>query len=125
MEVPDVLVVTKDDLGEVARRAQRDLRAALAALGSGHIPVLAVSSIAPTTGIEELVGALEAHRGRTDLHERRVRSRRLSALREFVAEHGEGALRKVGGRREAERFLGEQSPERSVSDLVRALESAA
>jgi LAO/AO transport system kinase len=125
MEVPDVLVVTKDDLGEVARRAQRDLHAALAALGSGDVPVLAVSSIAPPTGIEELAGALEAHRERTDLRERRVRSRRLSALREFVAEHGEGALRRIGGRREAERFLGGQSPERSVSDLVRALETAA
>jgi LAO/AO transport system kinase len=125
MEVPDVLVVTKSDLGDLARRAQRDLGAALAALGSAHVPVLAVSSIAPPTGIEELAEALEAHRRRTDLRERRVRSRRLSALREFVAEHGEGALRRIGGRREAERFLVGQSPERSVSDLVRALETAA
>ena len=125
MEVPDVLVVTKSDLGDLARRAQRDLGAALAALGSAHVPVLAVSSIAPPTGIEEMAEALEAHRRRTDLRERRVRSRRLSALREFVAEHGEGALRRIGGRREAERFLGRQSPERSVSDLVRALETAA
>jgi LAO/AO transport system kinase len=125
MEVPDVLVVTKSDLGDLARRAQRDLGAALAALGSAHVPVLAVSSIAPPTGIEEMAEALEAHRRRTDLRERRVRSRRLSALREFVAEHGEGALRRIGGRREAERFLVGQSPERSVSDLVRALETAA
>jgi LAO/AO transport system kinase len=125
MEVPDVLVVTKADLGEVARRAQRDLRAALVALGSQDVPVLAVSSVPPPAGIEELAGAMEAHRERTDLHERRLRSRRLSALREFVAEHGEGALRRVGGRREAESFLAGQSPERSVSDLVRALETAA
>ncbi len=37
MEVPDVLVVTKADLGDVALRAQRDLRAALRSLGvRGH-----------------------------------------------------------------------------------------
>ena len=35
MEVPDVLVVTKADLGTVADRAVRDLRAALRSLGDG------------------------------------------------------------------------------------------
>ena len=42
MEVPDVLVVTKADLGAVARRAEHDLRAALGALGAPDTPVLAV-----------------------------------------------------------------------------------
>ena len=36
MEVPDVLVVTKADLGDVARRARRDLEQALKALGSAE-----------------------------------------------------------------------------------------
>jgi len=125
MEVPDVLVVTKADLGEAARRAQRDLSAALAALGSRDVPVLAVSSLAPPEGIEELARALEAHRERTDVGERRLRSRRLSALRELVAEHGEGAVRKLGGRREAERLLSTRPPEESVSDLLRVLEAGA
>ena len=40
MEVPDVLVVTKSDLGTVAQRAVRDLRAALRSLGDGA-PVVA------------------------------------------------------------------------------------
>ena len=35
MEVPDVLVVTKADLGATAQRAVRDLRAALRSLGDG------------------------------------------------------------------------------------------
>lgn len=125
MEVPDVLVVTKADLGDTARQAQRDLRSALAALGSHDVPVHAVSSMAPPEGIEELAAALEAHRADTNLDERRLRSRRASALRELVDEHGEGALRRIGGRREAERLLSARPPGESVSDLLRALEARA
>ena len=44
MEVPDLLVVTKADLGEVATRSRRDLGQALKAVGSAEVPVLAVSS---------------------------------------------------------------------------------
>ena len=58
MEVPDVLVVTKADLGDAARRARADLDQALAALGSSDVPVVAVSSLAPTSGIDELAAAL-------------------------------------------------------------------
>ena len=62
-----------------------------------------------------------AYRANIDLAGRRLRSRRMSALREFVAEHGEGALRRVGGRREADRLLAEQDPRASVGELIRAL----
>jgi GTPase len=124
MEVPDVLVVTKADLGDAARRAQADLDQALAALGSSEVPVVAVSSVAPTTGIDELIAALDAHRERIDVGERRLRARRLSALREFTAEHGESALRALGGRREAQRLLDARDPEESVAGLVGALEGA-
>jgi LAO/AO transport system kinase len=122
MEVPDVLVVTKADLGDAATRARRDLEQALAALGSADVPVVAVSSVPPPAGIDELADALDAHRDRIDLSERRLRARRLSALRELGAERGERALRALGGRREAERFLAEQPPEASVAELVAALE---
>jgi GTPase len=124
MEVPDVLVVTKADLGDAARRARADLDQALAALGSSDVPVVAVSSVAPTSGIDELVAALEGHRERVDLPERRLRARRLSALREFTAEHGESALRELGGRREAARLLEGRSPGESVAELVATLEQA-
>ena len=124
MEVPDVLVVTKADLGDAARRACADLDQALAALGSSDVPVLAVSSLAPTSGIGDLVAALDAHRERIDVRRRRVRARRLSALREFVAEQGESALRALGGRREAQRLLETRTAEESVADLVAALEEA-
>jgi LAO/AO transport system kinase len=124
MEVPDLLVVTKADLGEVATRSRRDLGQALKAVGSAEVPVMAVSSVPPPTGIEELADALEAHRERSDLEARRVRARRGAALREFTAEHGERALREVGGRRAAERLLAGQDAGASVTDLLAALEAA-
>jgi LAO/AO transport system kinase len=123
MEIPDLLVVTKADLGRVATRALADLRAALRSLGSTGTEVLAVSSVAPATGIPELVEALDRHRADLDLEARRVRSRRMHALADFVAEFGERGLRELGGRREAERWLGEQSPGADVGTLERALEA--
>ena len=124
MEVPDLLVVTKADLGDVATRSRRDLGQALKAVGSAEVPVLAVSSVPPPSGIEELADALERHRESSDLSARRVRARRGAALREFTAEHGERALRELGGRRAAERLLADQDQGASVSDLLAALESA-
>jgi LAO/AO transport system kinase len=123
MEVPDLLVVTKADLGDVAVRSRRDLGQALKAIGSPDVPVLSVSSLPPASGIAELADALDAHRERTDLAERRVRARRGAALREFTAEHGERALRDLGGRRAAERLLEEQDRGASVTDLLSALEA--
>jgi LAO/AO transport system kinase len=122
MEVPDVVVVTKADLGRVADRAQADLKSALRALGAAGTAVVAVSSIAPAAGIPELVDALDAHRASLDLPARRLRARRMHALADFIAEHGERGLRALGGRRPAEKWLGEQDPELDVPALGRALE---
>jgi GTPase len=124
MEVPDLLVVTKADLGEIASRSTRDLSQALKGVGSPDVPVLAVSSVPPPSGIDELADALEAQRDRADVAERRVRARRGAALREFAAEHGERALRDLGGRRAAERLLEEQDSGASVTDLLAVLEAA-
>jgi LAO/AO transport system kinase len=124
MEVPDLLVVTKADLGDAAARSRRDLNQALQAVGSAEVPVLAVSSVPPPSGIEELADALEAHRAGSDLTGRRVRARRGAALREFAAEHGERALRDLGGRRAAERLLEQHDRGASVTDLLAALEAA-
>ena len=123
MEVPDVLVVTKADLGEAARRARRDLAHALAAAGSGEVPVVAVSSLPPVTGIEELAGTIDAHRRSLDLGARRLAARRASALREFTAERGDSGLRALGGRRAAERLLAGENPDVGVNALIAALEA--
>jgi LAO/AO transport system kinase len=125
MEVPDVLVVTKADLGDVAARAQRDLAQALGALGSRTVPVIAVSSVPPPSGIEELVAALDEHRAGLDLPAARLSARRMAAIAELVAEDGEGALRALGGRREAERFLAGQDPALDVRGLLSALREKA
>ncbi|MGI8593350.1 MAG: ArgK/MeaB family GTPase [Solirubrobacteraceae bacterium] len=121
MEIPDVLVVTKADLGRVAQTARRDLHAALGALGCHETAVVAVSSVPPPQGVEELVAAIDAHRETLDLPARRLRARRRAALDAFAAEHGERALRALGGRRATERWLIEQDPGLDVPALEAAL----
>ncbi len=121
MEIPDVLVVTKADLGQVALSARRDLHAALRSLGARETKVVAVSSIAPPQGIDDLLDAVEAHRAAADVPARRLRARRLHALADFTAEHGERGLRALGGRRTAERWLEQQDPGLDVPALERAL----
>jgi LAO/AO transport system kinase len=122
MEIPDVLVVTKADLGQLAVRTRRDLSASLRSLGSRSTRVLAVSSLPPPQGIDELVAALAEHRAGLDLPERRLRARRASALAEYTHENGERGLRALGGRRAAQALLDAQEPGLGVPALVAALE---
>ncbi len=122
MEIPDVLVVTKADLGELAMRTRRDLSAALRSLGSRSTQVLAVSSLPPASGIEELLDAIDEHRAGLDVAARRLDARRAGALTEFAAERGERALRALGGRAGAERLLAGQDPGLSAAALVEVLE---
>jgi LAO/AO transport system kinase len=124
MEIPDVLVVTKADLGAVALRSRRDLHAALRSLGAGDTPVVAVSSLAPATGFEELADALDAHRASLDVPARRLAARRASALADFIVEHGERGLRALGGRRAAAKLLAGADAALDVPALTRALEEA-
>lgn len=121
MEIPDVLIVTKADLGQVAVRARRDLHAALRSLGARDTAVVAVSSIPPVQGIDRLLDALEAHRAASDVPARRLRARRLHALADYVEEHGARGLRALGGRRAAEKWLATQDPALDVAALERAL----
>ena len=124
MEIPDLLVVTKADLGVVAQRARRDLLTAVRALGS-DAEVVMVSSVAPAQGFDELVAALGRRREQLDLPSRRMRARRRAALADFVAEHGDRGLRALGGRRAAEKWLDEQEPGLDVPALERRLEQRA
>jgi LAO/AO transport system kinase len=122
METPDVLVVTKADLGQVAISARRDLSAALRSLGSRGTPVVAVSSLPPPSGVDELAQALDEHRATLDLAARRLNARRAGALNDFANEHGEHGLRGLGGRTEARRWLAEQDPALDEVALGRLLE---
>lgn len=62
MELPDVIAVTKADLGAPARRAKADVEGALslAATGQWRPEVLLVSS-ASRAGMDELQGAVDRH----------------------------------------------------------------
>ncbi len=122
MEIPDVLVVTKADIGQPALSARRDLSAALRSMGRRSTAVLAVSSLPPASGIAELIEAIDAHRASTDVPARRLRARRAGALTDFIVEHGQRGLRMLGGRRAAERWLNEQDPKLDEAALMAALE---
>jgi LAO/AO transport system kinase len=122
MEIPDVLVVTKADLGTIAMRTRRDVSAALRSLGSSATRVLAVSSLPPPQGVEELIAALREHRADAEVGERRLRARRANALSDYTHEHGERGLRALGGRLAAERLLQAQEPALDTAALVAALE---
>ncbi len=124
MEIPDLLVVTKADLGQPAMRSRRDLSAALRSLGSRDTRVVAVSSLPPTSGIEELLDGLAAHRDELDLPARRLAARRAGALRDYAREHGERGLRALGGRVAAEGLLARQDPGLDAAALTDCLERA-
>lgn len=121
MEVPDVLVVAKSDLGGAARRAMADLRAALRSLDAAETAVVAVSSVPPPSGIDDLIEAFDDHRDSLDIPSRRLHARRMQALADFAAEHGDRGLRALGGQRAAARYLDEQDPGLDVPALTRAL----
>ncbi len=122
MEIPDVLVVTKADLGRLAAATRRDLTAALRSLGARATRVIAVSSLPPPSGIEELIEALDEHRAVLDIGARRLHARRAGALSDFVLEHGERGLRAIGGRSAAETLLAAQEPGLEVPALLAVLE---
>jgi LAO/AO transport system kinase len=125
MEIPDVLVVTKADLGRVATRAIADLRAALRSLGDTATQVVAVSSVAPPSGIEALAAALDTHCAQLDIAARRASSRRRHALADHIAEYGDRGLRALGGRRAAQRWLDTQAPGLDVAALRHGLQELA
>jgi LAO/AO transport system kinase len=72
MELPDVVAVTKADMGAAARRARADVEGALglSAHGEWTAPVVTISA---TTGdgLEQLDGAIEAHKAFLDQDNRR------------------------------------------------------
>jgi LAO/AO transport system kinase len=121
MEVPDLLVVAKADVGAAAQATLSDARVSLHLLGADDTVALAVSALSPGSGIDELVAALEDHRASLDIAARRLATRRAGALADFISEYGERGLRAVGGRREAERTLLALDGDLDGHSLVEAL----
>ncbi|MDH5493357.1 MAG: methylmalonyl Co-A mutase-associated GTPase MeaB [Myxococcales bacterium] len=103
MEIPDLLVVNKADLGAIAERACAELRSAIGLQRSidaaEPTPLLSVSA-ADGRGIPALLDALEAHRRAL---EPKLRARRREGdlawiLSLFARRHGEFGLETLGGR---------------------------
>ena len=124
MEVPDVLVVTKADLGDAgparAARPRAGAGGARLARRAGRGGLVAAAADGDRRSWPDALDA--PPRATSTWPSVAYAPGAMSALREFVAEHGEGALRALGGRREAERLLAEQDPRASVGELIRALE---
>ena len=125
MEIPDLLVVTKADLGQIAAQTARELSSALRALGRPSARVFAVSAVAPQQGIEQLLAALAELGVPERVAERRPRARRASAVSDYAHEHGARGLRALGGRRAAERLLEARDSGLDSAALLAALEEAA
>ncbi|MCX6394345.1 MAG: ATP-binding cassette domain-containing protein [Solirubrobacterales bacterium] len=121
MEIPDVLVVTKADLGQIAQRARRDLHAALRSLGATKTSVVAVSSVPPASGISDLIDAVDAHGESVDLVTERAARRRAQALTEFAEEHGRKGMTALGGRRAAVKEVKTLDPTLDVPQMVAEL----
>ena len=106
MEIPDVIVVNKSDLGDVALRARADLLGVLgsarqAGVVAGPGPELLMVSAARKEGIDDLVAALERHRRAQmeagALEERRVRGSVEWGLRALARRVGEEGIEREGG----------------------------
>ncbi len=102
MDVPDVLVVNKSDMGPTARRAASDLKSALAALGRAAIPVVQVCAL-DGSGVSALLAAVEELG--PGVAEARVEKMRAHAARMFSDEYGRAGVRQLGGRVGVERAL--------------------
>lgn len=98
MEIPDLVVVTKADMGAVARRTAADLRGALGlAAGSRPAPEVLLVAAPDGEGLDPLIEALERHaRGGADSLGMRRRGQALAWLERHLAErYGAEGLRRL------------------------------
>lgn len=112
LEIPDVLVVNKLDLGPVATRAAAELRAALAATHPGRqasVPPVVLTSAATSDGVDELLDRCAEHRAQLAatgaLEAERAARRRRWAYRLFRDWAGARGVQQLGGRAHAEARL--------------------
>lgn len=105
IEIPDLFVVNKADLGTIAQRAMADLGAALNAVHAGTAvarPDVIATSVSAGSGIEELLDAIQAHRKQLDESgQRRLRRQSAAAawaLRLCTQRFGDYGVERAGGR---------------------------
>jgi LAO/AO transport system kinase len=86
MELPDIVVVTKADMGEVAKRARSEVEGALTLFSRDDdwVPPVVLVSAASGDGVPDLHAALARHR--ESLGTTRLAARRRAQERTWVAE---------------------------------------
>jgi LAO/AO transport system kinase len=114
LEIPDLFVVHKWDLGAPAERTRADLESILGlrAGRKGAWNARVIGASAETGfGVAELAGALQEHRAwlaeSGERERRRARNRTAWAVELFAERYGTLGLERIGGRREAERLVRE------------------
>jgi len=127
LELPDVFVVNKADLGAVARRTAGEIEAGLGLgerEGDGWTPPVIPVSARDGTGVPELVDALDAHRAHLeragDIAERRRRAGREWARETLRRRYGTHGIARLGGPAALDARLA-QEPEASAWARLRAI----
>jgi LAO/AO transport system kinase len=127
LELPDVFLVNKADLGAPARRTASELASGLglaATRDDGWEPPVLLASARDATGIRELVSAIESHlehsRAKGTLEERRLRGRVHCVAAALAARYGSFGIERIGGR-DALEIRVREAEEESVSSLVHGL----
>ena len=127
LELPDVFLVNKADLGAVAQRTASELGSGLglaAARSDGWQPPVLLASARDGTGIEALVEAIESH-GRHATETGALAAKRLAGRVHAVGEalvlrYGSFGFERVGGRDTLAMRVAE-ADEESVASLVHGL----
>ncbi len=127
LELPDVLLVNKSDLGTAALRTSNELAAALglaAQRSDGWEPPVLLASATLGTGIAELVAAIDAHRAHLVAHgllaDLRLAGRIATIRATLETRYGSYGLDRIGGAAGLEVRIREIE-ENCVSSLVHQL----
>jgi LAO/AO transport system kinase len=128
MEIPDLVVVTKSDMGDAARRTVADLKGALSLTAArAGLPAILPVSAAEGSGLDALVEALAA---RMSDPEQRLPARRRAQSKAWLERHladryGRVGLARIGAQPEAVSGIGRESgPFGRALALSRMLDAA-
>jgi LAO/AO transport system kinase len=135
LELPDVFVVNKSDMGPLAERTRGELGAGLdlggeRLAGGWHAPVL-LTSARDRIGIDELLATLAAHLDHLErsgeLAQRRARANLAFVRESLIRRYGEYGLERIGGLAALQTRLSNPeagSPFRQVRDIGAVIEQA-
>jgi len=126
MEIPDIFVVNKADLGAVAQETTQELRTVLKSNHRSPLEVHLISA-ANNEGVPSLVDALSRRFDALmdELQDRRQRQRRHYALRRYEETHGPQAVSARGGRKHLLKHLDGLPGETTLAQRLDALDQMA